>query len=216
MILILYTEDTKVEENILSTTALCETTIFLLTPDFDELTASHFYAEILANEGEQRCSEVHLAVTVHRHIHPDELLVGEPVRTLVTKPQRWVHILQHVVHLRIVDLAGGVRIILGPDPHELVEMMRAQDRRVPRKVIEVVHDDGDEEIQHEERAEENERHEVGVGDVGAAALRLLFLGLRVAGTTLQARQHDVRPGLARGTSEKIASLGFLITSFTSR
>jgi len=164
---------------------------------YTELTASHFYAEILANEGKQRCREVHLAVTVHRHIHPDGALVA--------KPQRRIHILQHVVHLRVVDLAGGVRIVFGPDPHELVEMMRAQDRRVSREVIEVVHDDGDEEIQHEERAKEDERYKIGVGDVGAATLRLLLLGLRVAGTALYAGQHDIRPGLARGTPEKIAS-----------
>jgi len=178
------------------------TTIFFF---YIELTASHFYAEILANEGEQRCREVHLAVTVHWHIHPDELFVRKPIRALVAKPQRRIHILQHVVHLRVVDFAGGVWIVFGPDPHELVEMMRAQDRRVSREVIEVVHDDGNEEIQHEERAKEDERHKIGVGDVGAATLRLLLLGLRVAGTALYAGQHDVRPGLARSTPEKIAS-----------
>lgn len=209
--MILFTEDRRVEKDRFVDNCFLRNDIFFSTPDFDELlTASHFYAEILANEGEQRRSEVHLAVPVHRHIHPDELLVREPIRALVAKPQRRVHILQHVVHLRVVDLAGGVRIVLGPDPHELVEMMRAQDRRVPGEVIEVVHDDGDEEIQHEERAEENERHEVGVGHVGAATVRLLLLGLRVAGTTLQARQHDVRPGLARGTPEKVASLAFIL------
>lgn len=124
--------------------------------DFDELTASHFYAEILTNEGEQRCSKVHFAVAVHRHIHPDELLVREPIRALVAKPQRWIHILQHVVHLRVVNLAGGVRIVFGPDPHEFVEMMRAENRRIPCKIIEIIHDNGDKEIQHEERAEEDE------------------------------------------------------------
>lgn len=104
-----------------------------------------------------------------------------------------------------MDLAGGIRIVLGPDPHEFVEMMGAQDRRVPSEIVEIVHDDGDEEIQHEKRAEEDERHEVSVGDVGAATVRLVLLGLRVARTTLYAGQHDVRPGLARSTPEKIAS-----------
>lgn len=172
----------------------------------DRLTASHFYAEILANQGEQCGGEVHLAVTVHRHIHPDELLVREPIRALVTKPQRRIHVLQHVVHFRVVDLAGGVRIVLGPDPNELVEVMGAKDRRVAREIIEVVHNDGDEEIQHEKRAEEDERYEVRVGDVGAAAIRVRVLaGLRVARTTLYTGQHDVRPGFARGTPGKIAS-----------
>lgn len=106
-----------------------------------------------------------------------------------------------------MDLAGGIRIVLGPNSHELIEMMRAQNRRVPRQVIEIVHNDGDKEIQHEERAKEDERHEVDVGDVGAACLilRLRFLGLRIARTALYAGQHDVRPGLTRGTPEKIAS-----------
>lgn len=134
-------------------------TVLIFVIDFitiGKLTASHFYAKILANQGEQRGGEVHLAITVHRHIHPDELFVREPIRTFVAKPQRRVHVLQHVVHLRVVNFAGGVRIVLGPDPYELVEMMGAQDRRVAREVIEVVHDDGDEEIQHEERAEEDE------------------------------------------------------------
>lgn len=57
------------------------------------LTASHFYAEILANEGEQRCREVHFAITVHRHIHSDEFLVCKPIWALVAKPQRRIHIL---------------------------------------------------------------------------------------------------------------------------
>lgn len=109
-----------------------------------------------------------------------------------------------------MDLAGGVRIVLGPDPHEFVEMMGAQDRRVPREIIEVVHDNGDKEIQHKKRAEEDEGHEVSVGDVGAATLRIIFrilriLGLGIAALALYAIQHDVRPGLSRSTPEKIAS-----------
>lgn len=164
------------------------------------LTASHFYAEVLAYQGEQRGAEVNLAVTVHRHIHSDEFLVRQPVRALVTKPQRRVHVLQHVIYLRVMYLAGGIRIVLGPDPDELVEMMSAQNRRIAGEVIEVVHDDGDEEIQHEERAEEDEGDEVDVGDIGAAIVRFLrLLGLGVARLALYAGQHDVRPGLARCT-----------------
>ena len=65
-------------------------------------------------------------------------------------------------------------------------MVRAQNRRVPgifntelssrRKatkpgqIVEVVHDDGDEEVDHDEGAEEDEGDEVDVGHVGAAGL----------------------------------------------
>jgi hypothetical protein len=34
--------------------------------------------------------------------------------------------------------------------------------RVPRQVVEVVHDDGNEQIEHDEGAEEDEGHEVDV------------------------------------------------------
>lgn len=76
--------------------------------------------------------------------------------------------------------------------------MGAKYGRVPRKVIEIVHDDGDEQIQHQERTEENERDEIGVRYVRATAT-LLFTGFRVARATLHAGQHYVRPCLASRT-----------------
>lgn len=39
---------------------------------------------------------------------------------------------------------GGV--VLGPDPLELVEVVGAEDGPVARQVVEVVHDDGHEEV----------------------------------------------------------------------
>ena len=65
-------------------------------------------------------------------------------------------------------------------------MVRAQNRRVPAifnselssrrkatkpgEIVEIVHDDCDEEVDHDEGAEEDEGDEVDVGHVGAAAL----------------------------------------------
>ena len=40
------------------------------------------------------------------------------------------------------------RIVFSPDSDELVEMVRAQDGRVSGQVVEVVHDDGHEQVQH--------------------------------------------------------------------
>jgi hypothetical protein len=57
-------------------------------------------------------------------------------------------------------------------PNKLVEMVGAQDGPVPGEVIEVVHDDGDEEVEDEEGADDEEGDEVGVGEVGAAARRI--------------------------------------------
>lgn len=178
------------------------------------LTASHLDAKILADQSEQRGGEVHLPFVIHRHVHPDELLVGEPIRALITKPQRRVHVLEHFVHLPVMDLAGRVRIVFRPDANELVQVVSTQDRRVSRKVIEIVHDDGDEEVQHEERTEENEGDEVSVRDVRATASWFLFAGLHVAGTTLDAGQHDVRPSFAgRAPGNIILVHSFFLQSF---
>lgn len=38
------------------------------------------------------------------------------------------------------------RIVLGPEPDEFVEMMRPENGPVARQVIEIVHDDSDEQI----------------------------------------------------------------------
>jgi len=77
--------------------------------------------------------------------------------------------------------------------------MSTQDAGVPREIIKIIHDDGDEQIQHEEGAEEYKRYEVGVGQCGSAVLSRCLLGVLVAGLALQTGQHYVWPGLARCT-----------------
>ena len=48
--------------------------------------------------------------------------------------------------------------------------MFTKNRRVPGEVVEVVHDDRDEEVEHEEAAEEDEGHEEHVGQFVPAHL----------------------------------------------
>ena len=48
-------------------------------------------------------------------------------------------------------------------------MVSAKDGRISGEVVKVVHDDSDEQVQHEEGAQEDETYEVGVGEVGAAS-----------------------------------------------
>ena len=43
-----------------------------------------------------------------------------------------------------------VRIILAPKSHKLVQMVRAQNRPIPGQVVEIVHDDGDEQVKNQE------------------------------------------------------------------
>lgn len=48
----------------------------------------------------------------------------------------------------------GRRVVLGPDPDELVQVVGTQDGRVPCEVLEVVHDDGHKEVEHLQDREE--------------------------------------------------------------
>ena len=61
--------------------------------------------EVLSDECEERGGEVDHALVVDGLVHADELLEGEAVGALGAEPQRRVHVLQHVVHLRVVDPA---------------------------------------------------------------------------------------------------------------
>ena len=113
------------------------------------------------------------------------------------------------------------RVVLGPDPYELVQVVSAQDGGISREVVKVVHDDSDEEIEHEEGAEEDEGDEVGVGERRAAGLLgvqdlasglVVLVGQLVALATRLAGQHDARPSLSRGAAEIVDVSVFLVWS----
>ena len=50
-------------------------------------------------------------------------------------------------------------------------MVSPEDGAVPGQVVEVVHDDSHEQVEHKEGAKEDEGDEIGVGHVGAASLQ---------------------------------------------
>ena len=56
------------------------------------LTDRRFDAEGLADQGEQRGGEVHGAVLRHRHVHADQLPVGQSVGTLPTEAYWGLHV----------------------------------------------------------------------------------------------------------------------------
>ena len=70
----------------------------------------------------------------------------------------------------MLDEPFGVGIVLAPKMNKLRKMVGTKDGPVPCKVVKVVHDDSNEEVDHDEGAEEDEGDEVDVGDVRAAAL----------------------------------------------
>ena len=57
----------------------------------------------------------------------------------------------------------STRIIFWPGGDKLSQVMGAQDGRVSGQVVEVVHDDGNEQVEHDEWTQEDEGHEVDVG-----------------------------------------------------
>ena len=109
----------------------------------------------------------------------------------------------------------GAWIVFGPDPDELVEMMSAEDGRVSGQVVKVVHDDGDEQVEHQEGAEKDEGDEVGVGKGRSASLERVndlagglveLEGPRIANASGLAGQHDAGPGLPGGASATVLRL----------
>jgi hypothetical protein len=105
--------------------------------------------------------------------------------------------------IQMFDATFSVGIVLGPETYELLQMMRTEDTPVSRQVIEVVHDDGDEQVDDEKRAEHEERDEIRIGEVDAANVSrtvvLVVVGLRIALDlfAIRAGQHDLLPCFAR-------------------
>ena len=73
------------------------------------LTWPHFDAQIFPNQSEQSGGEVDLAVSVERHVHADQLLVGQSVGAFVAEAERRIHIFQHVEHFRVMNLSPKQR-----------------------------------------------------------------------------------------------------------
>ena len=120
------------------------------------------------HQSKQSCVEVDCAVRVESHVHRDESLAGHSVGAQLSKPERRRDLPQQGHHVHVLDPTLGVRIVLRPESDELPQVVGAQDGPVPRQVVEVVHDDGHEEVEDEEGTEDEEADEVNVGKVGAA------------------------------------------------
>ena len=108
-----------------------------------------------------------------------------------------------------MDKTLTTRVVLAPGGDELGEVVGAKDGGVSGQVVEVIHDDSHEEIDHDETAEEDEGDKVEVGGVAATGLVWVekFAGglipavaLLIAGSAPLAGQHDVWPSLSSGTS----------------
>lgn len=92
--------------------------------------------------------------------------------------------------------ALGVGIVLAPQPDELVQMMRPQYGPVPGQIIKVVHDDGDEQIDDQERAQYVERDKIRESEIGSATVVVGLISTVIAEHfvwPVSTRHHDVLP-----------------------
>ena len=71
----------------------------------------------------------------------------------------------------MLDEPFGIGIILAPEMNKLREMVRPKNGPIPGEVVKVVHDDGNEEVEHQEGTDDEEADEVDVGKVAPTALR---------------------------------------------
>ena len=87
-------------------------------------------------------------------------------------------------------------------------MMRTKNGPISRQVVKVVHDDGDEQVDDEKRAQANKRDKVGNGNPAGAVLdrtgSLAFgrLRQRIAAFGALYRDHDLLPRFARRRSKQ--------------
>jgi len=66
-------------------------------------------------------------------------------------------------------------VIFTPHWNEFTEMVRAKNWTITGQVVEAVHDDGNNNIEHDKGAEKYERHKVEVGHVWTTGLVWLHL-----------------------------------------
>ena len=74
--------------------------------------------------------------------------------------EREVQTGRYILGLEADLRSTGVKVCPGSD--EFSEVVGAEDRGVPRQIVKVVHDDGHEQVEHDEAAEEDEGDEVDV------------------------------------------------------
>lgn len=61
----------------------------------------HLDAQRFSDQGEQCRREMHRPVLRHRHVHADQVLVGQTIGALSTEPNGRCDVSQHLVHLLV-------------------------------------------------------------------------------------------------------------------
>ena len=69
----------------------------------------------------------------------------------------------------MLDEPLGIGIVFAPQMNKLGKMVGTKDGPIPCKVVKVVHDDSNEEVEDEEGADNEEADEVRVGNIRATS-----------------------------------------------
>lgn len=68
------------------------------------------------------------------------------MRAEFSKPQRWRDSFQQGNYINMFDATARLWVILGPDSHVLIQMMRAKDWPITSQIVEIVHDHSNKQI----------------------------------------------------------------------
>ena len=139
-----------------------------------------------SHQSKERSVEIDCSVSTERHVHGYQplntniishcrlsaslslYLAGHPVGAELSEPEWRRDFPQESHHVHVLDETLRIRVVLRPEVDELPQVVRAQDGPVPGEVVEVVHDDGNKQVEYKEGAHNEEADEERVGHVGAA------------------------------------------------
>ena len=73
-------------------------------------------------------------------------LASHSMWTELSEAQRWWYFAQKGDHVQMFDSASGIGIVLTPQPHKLIQMVRTKNGPISRQIIKVIHDDSHKEV----------------------------------------------------------------------
>mmetsp|Transcript_6417 Transcript_6417/g.22604 ORF Transcript_6417/g.22604 Transcript_6417/m.22604 type:complete len:348 (-) Transcript_6417:4338-5381(-) len=164
-----------------------------------------------ARERVERLQEVDAPAVVRDvHVH-DDLLDGRLAQPAAADAEGRVQLGEHELQLARGDVVRRARVQLGPHLDEADEVVAA-DGRVLRAVavLEVVDDDGDDEVQHHKRAQDDKDEKVQDSDGRvrrAAVLHLVAVHAVVDRAAALVRLADVPVGAERDVVGDLDAVG---------
>lgn len=94
----------------------------------------------------------------------------------------------------MLDSPCGVRVVLRPQPYELLQMMRTENGPVACQIIEIIHDDGHKQVDDEKRAKDVEGDEERNGEIIATCNAVIVgLGIALGLRSADAGEHYLLP-----------------------